>query len=173
MTHPTVLVGSFDPSTTKSPGPRPSSIPSDILIHLDGRRCSRCCYMLCCCKCYTTKKKRKRSLWTQPWISAKCTHGAYHTLMQELDERSLFITFSGWTTARLSCYWATYLHKLHVKTPKCSWASNRWVGGETDLSNRNNNDCRYRVCYLELFTLLPFVQQKPDIKYSASFQSQS
>ena len=34
------------------------------------------------------KKKRKRSLWTQPWISARCVHGAYHALMQELDHKS-------------------------------------------------------------------------------------
>jgi len=34
------------------------------------------------------KKKRKRSLWTHPWISARCVHGAYHALMQELDQKS-------------------------------------------------------------------------------------
>ena len=33
-------------------------------------------------------RKRKRTVWVQPWLSSRSTHGAYYALLQELDTRS-------------------------------------------------------------------------------------
>ena len=32
-------------------------------------------------------RKRKRTIWMQPWIANRETHGAYHALLQELDDK--------------------------------------------------------------------------------------
>jgi len=34
------------------------------------------------------KEKRKRTIWMQPWIANRETHGAYQALLQELDDKS-------------------------------------------------------------------------------------
>jgi len=34
------------------------------------------------------KVNRKRTIWMQPWIANRQTQGAYHTLLQELDDKS-------------------------------------------------------------------------------------
>jgi len=34
------------------------------------------------------KENRKRTIWMQPWIANRETHGTYHALLQELDDKS-------------------------------------------------------------------------------------
>jgi len=63
-------------------------------------------------------RKRKRTIWMQPWIANRETHGTYHALLQELDDKS-YINF-------LHMYWGSFemlLHKWHrifsVRTLRC------------------------------------------------------
>jgi len=48
------------------------------------------------------KRKRKKTMWMQPFLGCRFTHDAYHALLQELDEKA-YKNFLRMTDSHFNC----------------------------------------------------------------------